>query len=123
MCQSAAVPCLENGIRGVMQFLKTEHGIITCERVIEGIAINPVDPPGVCDPIRRSAAAIALWRGRPYVVGRDGAWVVRCLQFATDRPTVWGSFSTLEKAVREAASDPQRPEGSASAADLGDPDI
>lgn len=106
-----------------MQFLKTEHGIITCERVIEGIAINPVDPPGVCDPIRRSAAEIALWRGRPYVVGRDGAWVVRCLQFPTDRATVWESFSTLEKAVQEAASDPQRPEGSTSVADLGDPDI
>ncbi|SFL58910.1 hypothetical protein SAMN04488004_13025 [Loktanella salsilacus] len=106
-----------------MQFLKTEHGIITCERVIEGIAINPVDPPGVCDPIRRSAAEITLWRGRPYVVGRDGAWVVRCLQFPTDRPTVWGTFLMLEEAVREATSDPRRPEGSTSTADLGDMNI
>jgi hypothetical protein len=120
MCQSAAVLCLENGIRDAMQFLKTEHGIITCERVIEGIANNPVDPPGVCDPIRRSAAEIALWRGRPYVVGRDGAWVVRRLQFSTDRPTVWGSFSTLDDAVREATSDPQCPEGLICAEALGD---
>ena len=103
-----------------MQFLKTEHGIITSGRVIEGIAINPVDPPGVCDPIRRSAAEIALWRGRPYVVGRDGAWVVRCLQFPTDRATVWGTFDTLDDAVREAKSDPRCPEGSTCAEALGD---
>jgi hypothetical protein len=106
-----------------MQFLKTELGIITCERVIAGIAINPVDPPGVCDPIRRSSVEIALWRGRPYVVGRDGAWVVWCLQFPTDRPTVWGTFSTLDDAVREATSIPRRPEGATSADDLGDLDI
>lgn len=58
MCQSAAVPCLENGLRGVMQFLKTEHGIIACERVIAGIVINPVDPPGVCDPIREQLSDV-----------------------------------------------------------------
>jgi hypothetical protein len=100
--------------------LKTEHGFIACERVIAGIAINPVDPLGVCHPIRRSAAEIALWRGRPYVVGRDGAWIVMCLQFPTDRPTVWGSFSTLGKAVREAASDSRCPEGSTCAEALGE---
>jgi hypothetical protein len=106
-----------------MQFLKTEHGIIACERVIAGIVVNPVDPPGVYDPIRRSAAEIALWRGRPYVVGRDEAWVVRCLQFPTDRPTVWGTFLTLEDAVLDATSDSRSPEGSTSSADLGDLDI
>ncbi len=41
-----------------MQFLKTEHGFIACERVIAGISINPVDPPGVCDPIREQLSDV-----------------------------------------------------------------
>ena len=106
-----------------MEHLQTNAGVIACMRVIAGVAVNPVDPPGVSDPIRRSAAELALWRGRPYIVGHDGAWIVRCLQFPTDRPTVWGLFLTLDDAVREATSDPRRPEGSTSAAVLGDLDF
>jgi len=51
----------------LMEHLKSNAGVIACERVIGGVAVNPADPPGISDPIRRSTSELALWRGRPYV--------------------------------------------------------
>lgn len=88
-----------------MQFLETPHGPIRCERIISGIAVNPANAPAVCDPIRRSDADLHLWRRRPFIAKNGDQWVVSCLLFPTDRPTVWGTYDNLDDSI-DAANRP-----------------
>jgi hypothetical protein len=84
-----------------VELLITERGVIIAERVIEGIAINPANqPPERVEHLRRSDEEMELWLRRPYVVGMEGAWQVRCLDCkSSDRPSRWETVSELDEAV------------------------
>jgi hypothetical protein len=92
-----------------MAKLITEFGDIICEAVQEGIAINPVSPPKLCDPIRRTKQEIEIWWRRPFVTHSGDKWNVLCLQQSGYEPSLWGTYLSLDDAIREAnAVDPVR---------------
>lgn len=84
-----------------MELLITERGVIVAERIIEGIAINPVNqPPERVEHLRRSDGEMELWLRRPYVVRMEGVWQVRCLDCkSSDRPSRWETVEDLSEAV------------------------
>ncbi len=84
-----------------MELLITERGVIVAERIIDGIAINPVNQPAdQLEHLRRSDEEMELWLRRTYVVRIEGAWQVRCLDCkSSDRPSRWETVTELDEAV------------------------
>ena len=101
-----------------MQSLLTEFGEIKCEAIRDGITVDPVAPPLLCDPHRRSEEEIKLWYRRPYVIGRDGKWDLFCLQGSGYSATLWGTFDTLDSAISEATTHRPPHESSGEMGDL-----
>lgn len=74
-----------------MALLLSYDGIIIAEKIIDGVPVNPLNPPldGV-EHIRRSHEEIALWRNRPFITHADSVWQVRCLDGKTsDKISNW----------------------------------
>jgi hypothetical protein len=110
----------EQAERGKCFFVLAEAGVkyrFPCERVVDGVPVNPVLPAGFDDTPhgRRSPKSLAWW-GVPFIRVEhceDPEFVktwkgalrydVRCLDGgAWDRSTCWGSFATLQEAVAQA---------------------
>ena len=70
------------------------------EQTIEGIPLDPVEPPDMnfIDPHRRSQTDLA-WLRRPFIVTRGDGFDVYCLGPSSYRPDTWGHFETLRAAV------------------------
>lgn len=70
------------------------------EQTIEGISLDPVEPPDMnfIDPHRRSQTDLA-WLKRPFIVTRCDGFDVYCLGPSSYRPDLWGRFETLRAAV------------------------
>ena len=74
-----------------MALLLSYDGIIIAEKIIDGVPVNPLNPPldGV-EHIRRSHEEITLWRNRPFITQVDSIWQVRCLDGKTsDKISNW----------------------------------
>ncbi|AKJ36921.1 hypothetical protein GL272_19530 [Aeromonas veronii] len=78
--------------------------------VINGIPVNPAEPPARDIPNEeRSAEELMLWWRQPYLVWhQSGHWVIRCLDGgAWDRASVLGQHPELGSAL-ELAMQPTR---------------
>ncbi|WP_090191100.1 hypothetical protein [Loktanella salsilacus] len=83
-----------------MRKLQTDAGVIYCRDVVNGVAVDPLNPPGWCDPIRRPADEIALWRNRPYIVTDGDLFIVMCLYQASDEPRWCGQAGSVPDALK-----------------------
>ena len=87
-------------------FFENAGGSYTCAQVIEGVPIDPVDPPRPMEMMRRTESEIARWWRRPYVVTTAEGAEVWCLSQDSHRSRCWGTCPTVEAAVSMAQERP-----------------
>ena len=72
------------------------------EAVIEGIPVDPADPPSMTfiDPHRRwQVQAERIWIWQPWIATGPNGYAVYHLGSASYRPDLWGRFETLQQAA------------------------
>ena len=82
-----------------MMEIATDYGPIQCRKIVQGVPIDPTDPPGREDPIRRDPVETGRWRNRPFIMTTVSGFEVFGLIQAVDEPRSWGVFETLDAAV------------------------
>ena len=98
----------------------SQGGEMQTSNIVGNIPVNPEIPEGLWSTPheKRSAEQMALW-GKPFILTSPNPhflsgtrFDVHCLDGrATDRPTCWGMFGTLEEAEQRAEKGPPLNEG------------
>lgn len=77
--------------------------IVPAERVVDGILVNPKNPPGDAHHADRDIEELLTWWRLPFIVSRNGEYDVRVLdEGAHHRTHFIGSYDTVEAAATEA---------------------
>lgn len=86
---------------------------LEAHQVIDGVLVNPIDPPlGKLDMIRRSVEDLELWRRRPFIIQAGARWKVMCLDGRfRNGATVWAVVDDMEQALAAAKEGWLHPEG------------
>lgn len=77
--------------------------IVPAERVVDGILVDPKNPPQDADHAARDIEELLTWWRLPFIVTGNGEYHVRALYSgAHDRTTHLGSYDTVEAAAAAA---------------------
>ncbi|WP_093425141.1 hypothetical protein [Tranquillimonas alkanivorans] len=77
--------------------------IVPAERVVDGILVNPQNPPASADHADRDIEELLIWWRLPYIVTRNDEYHVRVLnEGAHDRTHFLGRYDTVEAAAAAA---------------------
>lgn len=72
-------------------------------RIVDGVLVDPENPPGDCSHDRRTRKELLTWWRLPYIVTRNGGYDVRVLwEGAHDRTSFLGHYDVVEDAVAAA---------------------
>jgi hypothetical protein len=85
-----------------MEIIIVKGRKLEADQIIDGILVNPVNPPlGKLDMIRRSAEDLEPWRNRPFIMRADNQWKVMCLDNRfTNGATIWAAVDNMKQALR-----------------------
>jgi len=77
--------------------------IVPAERVVDGILVNPQNPPADADHADRDIEELLIWWRLPYIVTHNGEYHVHVLNDgAHDRTHFLGRYDTAEAAAAAA---------------------
>jgi len=83
----------------------TKEGVIIAERIVDGVAINPLNGPmDLCEHHRRPSDEVMLWYKRPYIVTDEFGWQVMCLDMKrSDRASIYELTQNFDEAINLAS--------------------